>query len=425
MLGITDREGRLCFAVALWNERDPILKERFFGLSNPQGNHGEDPKEVWHYLDSTPTHSYMRALYKYPQSEFPYQRLIDENARRSKMEREFELQDTGIFNESRYFDVTAEYAKAGPDDILIRLTLANRGPETARLHVLPTLWFRNGWMWGCTHEGCTPKPRMSLLDDHLLTAQHETLRTFRFAVDTVAPWLFTENETNNQRIFGTPNLSPYVKDAFHEAVVHGRQEAVNPKEYGTKAATHYALEIPPGGEVALRFRLASATGMPAKPFDDFEQIFSARRAECAAFYETKFAPALTAEAKNVARQAYAGLLWTKQFYHYVVKDWLTGDPNSAQTSRRALARAQSRLGASLQRGRHLDAGQMGVPLVCGVGPGVSYDPDGADRRGLRQAAAPPLFAGMVHAPERRDPRLRMEFWRRQSAGARLGVLARL
>jgi hypothetical protein len=230
----------------LWNGRDPILKERFFGLSNPQGNHGEDPKEVWHYLDSTPTHSYMRALYKYPQAEFPYQRLVDENARRSKLEREFELEDTGIFNEGRYFDVMAEYAKAAPDDVLIRLTLANRGPEPARLHVLPTVWFRNTWVWGCTHEGCTLKPRMSLLDDHLLTAQHETLRTFRFAIDTIAPWLFTENETNNERLFGSPNLSPYVKDAFHEAVVHGRQEAVNPKEYGTKAAPHYVLEIPPG-----------------------------------------------------------------------------------------------------------------------------------------------------------------------------------
>jgi hypothetical protein len=327
LLGITDREGRLCFAVALWNERDPILKERFFGLSNPQGNHGEDPKEVWHYLDSTPTHSYLRALYKYPQAEFPYQRLVDENARRSKLEREFELEDTGIFNEGRYFDVTVEYAKAAPDDVLIRVTLANRGPETARLHVLPTVWFRNTWMWGCTHEGCALKPRMSLLDDHLLTAQHETLRTFRFAIDTIAPWLFTENETNNERIFGSPNLSPYVKDAFHEAVVHGRQQAANPKECGTKAAPHYALEIPSGGEVALRFRLAVANGMPAKPFDDFEQVFSARRAECDAFYQTKFAPALSPEARNVARQAYAGLLWTKQFYHYVVKDWLAGDPN--------------------------------------------------------------------------------------------------
>ncbi len=330
LLGITDREGRLCFAVALWNGQDPFLKERFFGLSNAQGNHGEDPKEVWHYLDSTPTHSYMRALYKYPQAEFPYQKLIDENARRSKREREFELVDTGIFNEGRYFDVTAEYAKAAPDDVLICLTLTNRGPESAPLHVLPTVWFRNTWVWGRIHERTSLKPRMSLLDDQLLTAEHETLGTFRFAVDTTAQWLFTENETNNERIFGSPNLSPYVKDAFHEAVIHGRQETVNPQQYGTKAAPHYALEIPSRSEVTLRFRLAIATGMPAKPFDDFEEVFAARRAECEAFFQTKFAPALTAEAKNVARQAYAGLLWTKQFYNYSVKDWLTGDPNSPE-----------------------------------------------------------------------------------------------
>src|SRR4051812_39383195 len=172
LLGISDRECRLCFALALWNGHDPILKERLFGLSNPQGNHGEDPKEVWHYLDSTPTHSYMRALYKYPQARFPYERLIAENAERSKLEREFELEDTGIFDEGRYFDVIAEYAKAGPDDILIRITLANRGPEAARLHVLPTLWFRNTWSWGCTHEGCSGKPRIMKLDDTIVSAQH-------------------------------------------------------------------------------------------------------------------------------------------------------------------------------------------------------------------------------------------------------------
>jgi len=183
LLGISDRQCRLCFAIALWNGRDPILKERLFGLTNPQGNHGEDPKEVWHYLDSTPTHSYMRALYKYPQAEFPYARLVEENARRNRLEREFELEDTGIFDESRYFDVFAEYAKADQNDLLIRITVANRGPDTSTLHVLPTVWFRNAWVWGCTHEGCTLKPRISKLDEHLLTLQHETLRVFRFAVD--------------------------------------------------------------------------------------------------------------------------------------------------------------------------------------------------------------------------------------------------
>jgi hypothetical protein len=327
LLGISDRECRLCFAVALWNERDPILKERIFGLTNPQGNHGEDPKEVWHYLDSTPTHSYMRALYKYPQAEFPYARLIEENARRSRKEAEFELEDTGIFDEGRYFDVIAEYAKADVDDMLIRITLANRGPEAARLHVLPTVWFRNTWVWGSTHEDCTLKPRISALDETVLTLQHEILGGFRFATEQAAPWLFTENETNNERLFETPNLSPHVKDAFHEAVVHGRTDAVNPQHFGTKAAPHYTLEIPTGGEVVLRFRLAPAQGWLAQPFADFEEIFARRRAEAAEFYETKYARSLTAEQRNVMRQAYAGLLWSKQYYHYVVKDWLSGDPN--------------------------------------------------------------------------------------------------
>ena len=327
LLGITDRQCRLCFAVALWNGRDPILKERIFGLTNPQGNHGEDAKEVWHYLDSTPTHSYLRALYKYPQAEFPYARLVEENARRTRQEREFELEDTGVFDEARYFDVIAEYAKAAPDDTLIRLTLANRGPDPARLHVLPTLWFRNTWSWGCIHEGCTLKPRLSQLDARTLTATHETLGEFRFAADTDAPWLFTENETNNARIFGTANLSPYVKDSFHDAVIHGRADAVNPHGHGTKAAPHYTLEIPAGGEVVLRFRLAPASAWPAAPFADFDAVFAGRIAESAAFFETKYTPALGAEARNVVRQAYAGLLWSKQFYHYVVKEWLAGDPN--------------------------------------------------------------------------------------------------
>ncbi|HSI14582.1 MAG TPA: hypothetical protein VK961_21200, partial [Chthoniobacter sp.] len=327
LLGISDRECRLCFALALWNGRDPILKERLFGLTNPQGNHGEDPKEVWHYLDSTPTHSYMRALYKYPQAEFPYARLIEENARRSRDEREFELEDTGIFDESRYFDVIAEYAKSDPDDILIRLTLANRGPDSAVLHVLPTVWFRNTWVWGCTHEGCTLKPRISKLDEHLLTLQHETLRSFRFASETAAPWLFTENETNNEKLFGSPNYSPYVKDAFHEAVVHGNAAAVNPHEFGTKAAAHYTLTIPAGGEVVLRFRLTVAHASPTIPFGDFEETFDLRRKEADTFYDSKCSRALGVEQRKIMRQAYAGLLWSKQFYHYIVKDWLAGDAN--------------------------------------------------------------------------------------------------
>ncbi|MDB6175455.1 MAG: Mannosyl oligosaccharide glucosidase [Chthoniobacteraceae bacterium] len=330
LLGISDRQCRLCFGLALWNGRDPILKERLYGLSNPQGNHGEDPKEVWHYLDSTPTHSYMRALYKYPQAEFPYAQLVAENARRSKLEREFELEDTGIFDESRYFDVIAEYAKADANDLLIRITLANRGPEAAELHVLPTLWFRNTWSWGCTHEGCTLKPNISLVNDQLLSANHQTLDAFQFAIETGAPWLFTENESNNELIFGTSNDSSYVKDAFHQAVIGGNPYAVNARCTGTKAAPHYRLKIATGAEVVLRFRLALATDWPAVPFAEFDEIFAMRIAEANAFYETKYARELSAEQRNVVRQAYAGLLWSKQFYHYVVKDWLTGDPNFSE-----------------------------------------------------------------------------------------------
>ena len=211
----------------------------------------------------------MRALYKYPQAEFPYQQLIDVNARAGSQrsrEREYELGDTGVFAESRYFDITAEYAKVDVDDILIRLTLANRGPDAATLHVLPTVWFRNSWVWGCTHEGCTLKPRISRLDDQLLTMQHETLGVFRFAAESPASWLFTENETNNEKLFGAPSLSPYVKDAFHEAVVHGNLAAVNPRQFGTKAAPHYVLDIPAGGEVVLRFRLTVAHDWPEHRF---------------------------------------------------------------------------------------------------------------------------------------------------------------
>src|SRR5207237_3689511 len=258
LLGICDREGRLCFGLALWNGRDPILKERMFGLTNSEGNHGEDVKECYFYLDSTPTHSYMRALYKYPQAAYTYAQLCEENRRRGKHEPEFELQDTGVFDADRYFDVFAEYAKAGPNDMLIRLTVANRGAEAARLHLLPTLWFRNTWAWGRTGEGYWPRPSIKLdAQDGLLTATHDsTLGTFRFAArassDGVAPqFLFTNNETNVALMFGAPNPQPYVKDAFHEYVVHKRTDAVNPAQEGTKAAALYVLDVPARGEVQV------------------------------------------------------------------------------------------------------------------------------------------------------------------------------
>jgi hypothetical protein len=329
LLGITDREGRLCFALALWNGRDPILKERLFGLTGPEGNHGEDVKECYFYLESTPTHSWMRALYKYPQAEFPYTRLVEENRRRGRLDPEFEILDTGIFDEDRYFDVFVEYAKAAPDDVLIRITAANRGPDAAPLHVLPTLWFRNTWSWGRTGEGYWPKPSISLGGDGLLVADHAGLGRFRMRAEAspVAPtFLFTENETNAERLFGAPNAQPYVKDAFHEHVVHGRNDAVNPANIGTKAAALYALEIPTGGHATVRLRISSEADAASDPFLGFDAVFENRRVESRAFYEPLIPPRMAREELNVARQAYAGLMWTKQFYHFAVKDWLEGDP---------------------------------------------------------------------------------------------------
>ncbi len=327
LLGISDREGRLCFALALWNGRDPILKERLFGLTGPEGNHGEDVKEIYFYLDSTPTHSYMKALYKYPQREFPYGDLVAGNARRDREHPEYELQDTGAFDDSRYFDVFAEYAKAAADDIRIRVTIANRGPEPARIDVLPTLWFRNTWSWGRSGEGYWKKPRISSDGDLALVAEHESLGRFRLdAAADPAPLslIFTENESNTERLFGVANATPFVKDAFHAAVVAGQGSAVNPRREGTKAAVRYALEIPPGEEVCLRLRLSSGT--PAGVGVDFDSVFADRIREGEAFWNSRIPAALTGEERNVARQAYAGLLWTKQFYHFAVREWLEGDP---------------------------------------------------------------------------------------------------
>ena len=254
LLGITDRQCRLCFALALWNGRDPILKERLFGLTGPEGNHGEDVKELYYYLDSTPTHSYLKGLYKYPQAEFPYEPLVRVNRERSKTEPEYELLDTGVFDDGRYFDVIAEYAKADEEDILIRITVANRGPEPATLDVLPTVWFRNTWSWGRSGEGYWPKPSLRRLagGGAAIAAEHAGLGRYVLEADTASDGLpallFTENETNASRLFGAPNPQPYVKDAFHRAIVNGESAAINPAEEGTKAAFHYRLVVPAGGE---------------------------------------------------------------------------------------------------------------------------------------------------------------------------------
>ncbi|MBX3727775.1 MAG: glucosidase [Candidatus Sumerlaeia bacterium] len=326
LLGICDRQCRLAFALALWNHRDPILKERLFGLTGPQGNHGEDVKECYYYLDSTPTHSYLRALYKYPQAEFPYDRLVAENARRTKHEPEFELEDTGIFDGGRFFDVQVEYAKNSPDDILIRIEVSNRGTEPAPLLLLPTLWFRNTWTWKCTHEGCAIEGRMRRLDDGLLEATHQTLGKYRLAAEEAPGFVFTNNETNLERLYDVPNAGPFVKDAFHDHFVHGRAEAVNSRGTGTKAAAVYRLEVAPHTTRVVRLRLCLADTMPSKPFADFDSIVEARRAEADAFHVAIAPPHLNDDERAVMRQAYAGLLWTKQFYHYVVADWLKGDP---------------------------------------------------------------------------------------------------
>ncbi|PYS90099.1 MAG: glucosidase [Acidobacteria bacterium] len=335
LLGICDREGRLCFGLALWNGRDPILKERMFGLTNSEGNHGEDVKECYFYLDSTPTHSYMKALYKYPQAAYPYTQLCEENRRRGKHEPEFELQDTGIFDEGRYFDVFAEYAKQTPNDLLIRITVANRGPEAAQLHLLPTLWYRNTWAWGRTGEGYWPRPNIKLDQQtgRLVATHDSSLGTFHFAADAssdgVAPqFLFTNNETNGARLFGGSNPQPYVKDAFHEYVIHGRTDAVNPAQEGTKAAVHYVLNVPANGEVQVDLRLCSEAEQPTEMFGaSFNETFATRTKEADEFYAPLIPENLSEPGARAMRQAFASLLWSKQFYHYIVRDWLEGDPS--------------------------------------------------------------------------------------------------
>jgi hypothetical protein len=332
LLGWCDRECRLCFALCLWNEKDPILKERLFGLTNEEGNHGEDVKECYFYLDATPTHSYQKALYKYPQAEFPYRQLVEENRRRSRNDPEFELIDTGIFNQNHYFDIFIEYAKGAPNDILIRITAVNRGTEPAPLHLLPTLWFRNTWSWGRTGEDYADRPRIIRTDARTLAADHESLGRFFLAIGEeangrVPPVLFTENETNAARIFGTQSPQGSTKDAFHDYLVHSRSESVHAEPCGTKAAVHYFHQVLPGATFQIQLRLYSEDEAPNSGFGEgFNQIFSRRIREADEFYQAKLSPCLSSEQKNVARQAFAGLLWSKQFYEYVVKDWLEGDP---------------------------------------------------------------------------------------------------
>jgi hypothetical protein len=328
--GICDRHQYLCFALALWNTRDSILKERMFGLNAHEGNHGEDVKEYYFYLDNTPTHSYMKYLYKYPHAAYPYEQLVEESRRRGKLDPEYELVDTGIFDQSRYFDVFVEYAKVAPQDILIRIEVSNRGPESAPIHILPTLWFRNTWTWGrdATHPSVSVFEGESKKGWQTILAKHWELGEYLLYCRGADELLFTENETNYERVFGLSSRSPYVKDAFHTYLINGNRNSVNPTGVGTKAAAHYYHEIPAGVTATLQLRLgAMIDNHPHDdPFADFDANFQLRREEADEFYGVVLPRGLSDDAKLVARQGFAGMLWSKQYYHYVVTDWLEGDP---------------------------------------------------------------------------------------------------
>ncbi len=326
LAGISDNHQRLCFALALWNGADPILKERLFGLTGNEGNHGEDVKEYYFYLDSTPTHSYMKYLYKYPQRAYPYEEILTENRRRDRKQPEYELIDTGVFDDDRYFDVFVEYAKAAADDILVRITVTNRGPERAGLHLLPTLWFRNTWSW----EPGKARPRLRAARARTgwaeIEVEHETLGRRWLYCEGPAELLFTENDTNATRLWGAANASPYVKDAFHEYVVNGRHEAVNPAQVGTKAAAYYRLTLLPGESATACLRLTDAAAK-GDPFGKgFDATLAERNREADQFYATVIPADASEDARRVMRQALAGMLWSKQFYHLDVRRWLTGDP---------------------------------------------------------------------------------------------------
>ncbi|MEO6593586.1 MAG: glucosidase [Planctomycetota bacterium] len=330
LLGITDRQCRLCFGFALWNGADPFLKERLFGLGGPEGNHGEDVKEEYFYLDALPTAAWLQALYKYPQAAFPYQRLVDENKARGREQLEFELVDTGVFDEGRYFDVLVTYAKADADDILVQLTVHNRGPDIAALHVLPQLWFRNTWAWGRSGEGYWPRGVIVADGDRRLVANGADLPSYSLELDEPEGGrcrgiLATENETNMRRLFGNGDPLSFVKDGFHEAVVRGNTNAVNPARTGSKVAWHCVYEIPAGGSVELRLRLRPSAQHGAAFGRDFDSMLAARREEADTFYAEVIGPNTDAEAAAIQRQAYAGLVWSKQFYHLDVRTWLAGD----------------------------------------------------------------------------------------------------
>ena len=424
--GISDDKQHLCFALALWNGKDPILKERLFGLTNSEGNHGEDVKEYYFYLDSTPTHSYMKYLYKYPQAAYPYADLVETNRRRSKNEMEYELLDTGVFNEDRYFDVFVEYAKDGPEDILVRITAANRGPEAAELHLLPTLWFRNDWSsWIAESNRAPKKPNLKQIPatagTSAVAATHPLLGELILSCEGEVPLLFTENETNHERLFpGQKNESPYVKDGINNCVVQGNQGAVNPGKQGTKVAAHYRVKIDAGQAKVIRLRLSkSSPDQKREPFGkQFDEVFADRLREADEFYKSVTPPSVSEDAAKVMRQALAGMLWSKQFFFFDGDNWLdehhsnplhTGYQNSRNSEWYPHA----------EPGHHLHARQVGIPLVCGLGPGLPHAP--ALHRGprLRQGADGADAPCRLPAPQRPDACLRVELQRREPPGPRI------
>ncbi|TWU43327.1 Mannosyl oligosaccharide glucosidase [Novipirellula aureliae] len=334
LLGFTDRQCRLCFSVALWNGNDTILKERLFGLTGPEGNHGEDVKEIYYYLDSTPTHSFAKAMYRYPHARYPYRELSKVNSERGLNDPEYEVVDTGLFDKNCFFDVTATYAKADENDLLIEIAVTNHGRDAHEITLLPTLWFRNTWVWGCRHEGCTTKPLIQQLGsgrEHVVRTKHDTLPPMVCQFESIddSELIFTENETNAERLFKDENFSPYTKDAFHRYVVSNETDAVNPKHHGTKVASVYRWDLEPDETRRVRVRLADPNHSDDSDRldlgDGFSSVMQLRRKEADSFYDAIIPANETTEQRHVSRAAYAGLMWTKQFYHYIVDDWLEGD----------------------------------------------------------------------------------------------------
>ena len=389
LAGFGEEKLRWCLGLALWNGHDPILKERLFGLTNAEGNHGEDVKELYYHLEATPTHSYMKMLYKYPHAAFPYDALVAENRRRGQDAPEYELLDTGLFDQSRYFDVFVEYAKASPDDVLMRVRINNRGDQPARLWVLPQLWARNVWSW----SDDVPRPLLEAQGAREVRVAHRRLDEMRWFAESSDALLFCDNDTNVRRLYGE-SRDGFFKDGINDFVVGGHEAAVNPARRGTKCAALHAIEVPGGGEhvIRLRLRLASET---TPPFEDFDGVFAARIAEADEFYAALQADCVGDERRLVQRRALAGMIWSKQFYHYDVHLWLEGDPSGPKRPH-----TQRRLGACARRRHHVDAGQMGISLVRIVGPGSAMSGAGAGGSGFRQRADPAADPGMAHPSQR-------------------------